>query len=42
MNCKHCNKKITEYINVKELKDKQCFACGSFLTDKEIEILKNK
>jgi hypothetical protein len=40
MNCEHCNKKITEYKEPEILQDKQCFACGSFLTDEEISELK--
>lgn len=39
MICEHCNKEVSEIKAPEELKDKQCFACGSFLTDEEIEQL---
>jgi len=37
MNCKYCNKTITEYVKLETLQDGQCFACGSILNQSEID-----
>jgi len=40
MTCKECNKEVENIIAPETLQDKQCFACGSFLTEEEIDSLK--
>lgn len=39
MNCPECNKEVEELVYPTELVDNQCFACGSVLTQEEIDAL---
>ena len=39
MNCPECNKEVTELTYPETLQDGQCFACGSILTQEEIDAL---